>query len=527
MRQLLALAISSSALAGCSLIYNPSNLPGAPGEAGIDAPSDAEVILDADPRMLVLDDVAPPMIYEGQGDFGSAPALVVIHGHHIVDSTTTVEIMALSGAPSFTPGAAVIAKNGNWIAIPIAVHVDLGLHKTDTIRLDVKVTETVPPELGGGTATFTLHDKLALQGLSELTPAANSGAINTTTLESMYSKVDLTNLNPATFTGAPRAIIHSMSSVATKAIVANGPKGGGAAVAAAVGGCGGGGPASGGGCDGMIGGKPGTTGGALGGAGGGGGGGFAMTGQMGSGNNAGAAGSSTGDPLIATYDGFASHPANRSGGGGGGGMPTLGLTPGGGGGGGGGSIELTAGGDVTVGAITANGGAGADGSSLATAGGGGAGGLVMLRADNMLTLNGALTVDAGKGGTSSLGAGGAGSPGRVRWDAQNTAAPVVANGTVHRGPVFTLPTRVFRVPEVLITLTGAPGDRFDVYAVNGGLTYTGTGFPGDGQPVIGPAGTVSFKQVLQQGLSHLCVTLEGGQHGTSEGDKCVDVAFLP
>jgi len=522
MRPLLALAIGCSALAGCSLLYSPNNLPSAPLEAGV---SDAEVILDADPRMLVLDEVAPSTIYEGQGDGGSAPALVVVHGHHIIDSGTTVEITPTSGAPSLAFGAAVVARSGNWIAIPVTAHVDGGLHRTDMIRLDVKVTETIPAELGGGTATFTLHDKLVLQGLSELTSA--SATIDTGTLEPLYSKVDLSAVT-TTFTGANRAIIHSVSSITAKAIAASGAEGGTtAATAILVGGCPGGGPASGGGCDGVIGGKAGMTGGVLlGGAGGGGGGGFATTGQGGFGNGAGAAGSSTGDPLLATYDGFANHTANRSGGGGGGGMPTVGGN-GGAGGGGGGAIELTAGGDLMVGAITANGGAGEKGSGITTGGGGGAGGLVMLRADSALTINGAISVNPGLGGTSGLGAGGSGSPGRVRWDAQTGGPPTVASGTLHRGPVFTLTTRLFRAPEDFIVLTGTPGDRFDVYAVNGGLTYTGTGFPDQEQPVIGPAGTVSFKQVLQQGLSHLCVTLEGGQHGTSEGDKCVDVAFLP
>jgi hypothetical protein len=529
MRQYLTLALGCSALAGCSLIYNPNNLPSAPGEAGIDAPSDAEVILDADPRMLVLDDVAPPTIYEGQGDLGSAPALVVIHGHHIIDSNTTVELIPTSGAPNFTAGAPVISKSGNWIAIPVTVHVDLGFKKTDTIPLDVKVTETIPAELGGGTATYTLHDKLALQGLSELIPAANNGPIDTTTLEPMYSKVDLSALTPATFTGATRAIIHSMSSITAKAITANGANGASGATMMQVGGCGGGGPASTGGCDGTIGGKGGMDGGTLGGAGGGGGGGFAMDGTKGTGNGAGAAGSRTGDVLIATYDGFDVHGPNRSGGGGGGGKPTTGDN-GGAGGAGGGSIELTAGGDVSVGAITANGGTGAPGSMvllLASAGGGGgAGGLVMLRAEGSLTIGGPISVNGGAGGAGGTGNGGNGSPGRARWDAKNGGPPAVANGTVHRGPVFTLATRVFRAPEDKITLIGTPSDRFDVYAVNGGVTYLGTG-SGGSQVMIGPDGTLSFNQVLQQGLSHLCVTLPGGQQGTSEGDKCIDVAFLP
>ena len=133
MRPALAVALALSALAGCSLIYNPNNLPGAPSEAGIDAPPDgppdAEIILDADPTMLVLETIAPSSIDEGQGDGGSRPALIVIGGHQIIDNNTTVEITADSGTALLTRGTPVIAKNGNWIAIPVTAHVDPALGK--------------------------------------------------------------------------------------------------------------------------------------------------------------------------------------------------------------------------------------------------------------------------------------------------------------------------------------------------------------------------------------------------------------
>src|SRR6185503_4497383 len=133
MRQHLGFAIASTALAGCSLIYNPNNLPGPPSEAGIDAPPDAppdaEIILDADPTKLELVEIAPSTIDEGQGDGGSRPALVVIGGHPIV------------------------AKNGNWIAIAVTAHVDPALAAGATRALTVTVTQTVPPESGGGTKT--------------------------------------------------------------------------------------------------------------------------------------------------------------------------------------------------------------------------------------------------------------------------------------------------------------------------------------------------------------------------------------
>jgi hypothetical protein len=514
MRQLPALAIGASALAGCSLLYNPNNLPSAPAEAGIDAPSDAEVILDADPRMLEIDDVAPSTIYEGQGDAGSAPVLIVIRGRHIIDNNTVVEITPTSGAPHLAFGAAVIARSGNWIAIPVTAHVDAALKKTDRILLDVKVTESIP-DAPGQTSMSVLHGKLVLQGLEEF-PSA--GSIDTTTLDAMYSKVDMPTAT-TTFSGANRAIIHSMSSITAKAVTANGADGGDSATVAVAGGCPGGGPASTGGCNGTVGGQGGTAG-ALGNAGGGGGGGFATNGIPGGPPGGGAAGSQNGDELIAVYD------ANRSGGGGGGGKPTLGLGSGGGGGGGGGAIELTAGGDISVGAITANGGLGGAG---ATGGGGGAGGVIMLRAEGALTVGGAVSVNGGDGGKSSggNGAGGAGSPGRVRWDAQSGGVSAIATGTLHRGPAFLVPMRLFRDPVVNISLAGTPSDVLSVYAVNGGKTYLGTRTEAGSQVTIGPDGSVTFHQLLEQGLSQLCVTVAGGKLGTSEGDKCIDVAFLP
>jgi hypothetical protein len=276
-------------------------------------------------------------------------------------------------------------------------------------------------------------------------------------------------------------------------------------------------------CDG--GGKAGVPGGVvLGGAGGGGGGGFATDGKPGTGNGAGAAGLRTGDELIVTYEGIGNRTQNRAGGGGGGGQPTVGG-PGGGGGAGGGSIELTAGGDVSVDAITVDGGAG--GKSATTGGGGGAGGLVMVRAGGTLAISGEVSARGGVHGDGSSnvslgGLGGDGAPGRVRWDAALGTMPQVPVGTRHRGPAFTLTTPIFRTPYAMISLNGTSNDRFNVYSIHAGMTHAGP------QNVsINPDGTATFLETLQQGFTQLCITLEGGQQGTSEADKCVDVAFLP
>ncbi|HEU4730689.1 MAG TPA: hypothetical protein VFT22_22495 [Kofleriaceae bacterium] len=514
MRPYLACVVVFAALTGCSLLYNPNNLSNVPGEASVDA----EVILDADPRMLVLDDVAPSTIYEGQGDLGSAPQLVVVHGHHIIDNNTTIEITPTSGARKLEIGAPVIAKNGNWIAVPVIARVDTGLLKSDVVSLDIKVTQALPD--GSGAATFTLHDKLTLQGLAELTDT--SGAINTGSLEPQYSKIDLSAAT-TTFTGANPAILRTTSSITAKALVANGTNGDakdGAAMMMTLGGCGGGGPGTTGGCNGTIGGRGGMLASLLSAAGGGGGGGFAEAGKSGSGQSAGAGGSPNGDELIAAYS------SNQAAGGGGGGATTL-LGAGGVGGSGGGTVELSAAGDISVGAISANGGNGA--SSSSGGGGGGAGGVVMLRADGSLKVSAAPSVTGGMGASGGGNAnGGNGSPGRVRWDAPSgVGITAIAAGTLHRGPAFTLTERLFRDSIVNISLRGTANDTLSVYAVNGGKTYNGTRTDVGDTVTIGPDGTLVFRQVLEQGLSHLCVTVAGGKLGTSEADKCVDVAFLP
>src|SRR5262249_54050143 len=76
-------AMLAPALAGCSLIYNPNNLP----NQVIDAPVP---VADANDSMLMLLDVQPAVINEGQGDGGSAPALFVIHGHNFVNNNLKV-----------------------------------------------------------------------------------------------------------------------------------------------------------------------------------------------------------------------------------------------------------------------------------------------------------------------------------------------------------------------------------------------------------------------------------------------------
>src|SRR3954463_2785701 len=83
MRCRLAAAIAP-AVAGCSLIYNPNNLP---DPRMIDA-----AVVDSNPCALVVDSVTPSVIDEGQGDNGSAPALLVVHGNNIVSTDLQIEL---------------------------------------------------------------------------------------------------------------------------------------------------------------------------------------------------------------------------------------------------------------------------------------------------------------------------------------------------------------------------------------------------------------------------------------------------
>lgn len=525
----LPLAITPSVLAGCSLIYNPSNLPAPGTDAAVDAGPDAEIILDADPRMVTLDAVSPLAIYEGQGESGSQPALVVIHGQHIVDNATTVAITPATGNAMLTVGTPVVAKNGRWIAVPVTAAVDGSLNQGATIALDVTLTQSLPAEAGGGTATATLRDQLRLVGLKELnrnttpevTVAGSVVTLDTTKLEERYSKVDFATPPVGTllFAGANRAIIRSMSSITTGSLQAKG-----VAAVAVAGGCPGGEAQSTGGCDGTIGGHGGGAP-VLGSAGGGGGGGFVAAGAPGGGStNAGPGGARTGDALIVRYDGAS---PNLGGGGGGGGNPTLSAL-GGRGGASGGAIDLHADGDLRVqGAINVDGGVGTNGGSgLATsaAGGGGAGGIAMLRAGGALTISDPVSAKGGAGGagTGGHGSGGAGADGRVRWDAPSGTAPITNAGTTRRGPAFTVANRLFREPEATITLIGTANDRFNVYYIHGDSIE-----PGPQGRSFGVNGTASFNITLPQGHNRLCITLEGGQQGSAESDKCIDIAFLP
>src|ERR1051325_1731701 len=190
-------------LAGCSLIYNPSNLP---DPRSIDA-----AVVDANPCALVIDDVAPRTIDEGQGAGGSAPALVVLHGNNIVNANLKVELKAKSGTVHLSPVTDAVASTDHTYAaftVTAAVDDQLGTAGAVSVPLDIVVTQDAPADGGCmSSATATLAGKLALQGLPELT---GKTSIDASALDSKYSKVDLATVS---FTGSQAAVVHAVSSI--------------------------------------------------------------------------------------------------------------------------------------------------------------------------------------------------------------------------------------------------------------------------------------------------------------------------
>src|SRR5215510_13391561 len=162
-------------LAGCSLIYNPGNLP---DPRTIDA-----AVVDSNACAVQVDGVAPATIDEGQGDGGSLPALVVLHGNNLVNTGLHIELKPPSGktVPAMPVTDAVASSDTTYVAFTVTVPADDGF--TGAVPLDVVVTQDC-------NATATLTAKLTLQGLPELTAPPGT----TTQLAKKYSKVSLGNV---------------------------------------------------------------------------------------------------------------------------------------------------------------------------------------------------------------------------------------------------------------------------------------------------------------------------------------------
>ncbi len=503
------------AVAGCSLIYNPNSLP---DPRMIDA-----AIADVNPAMPVVLDFAPLSIDEGQGEGGSLPALLVLHGQNLVNAHPKLTLTPPQGMAVHvdTVGDVSVSSGGDYMVFQVVAHVDHDL--TGPVQLEVAVTQDVSPQYGGGIATSVPPtQRLTLNGLPELDggPEVTSGTLTTQLLKPKYSMVNLKLLGMVKLANAPApntmstpALIQAVSSITTAGLTASasndqaGPGGFHGAVARGQGGGGG---------------FPGTASQVAGTGGGGGGAGFATIGGNGGGGGLGGSmggggGSAAGnDLLVPLSDNL------PSAGGGGGAGSLVGGASGGAGGGGGGVVELIAGGDITTDAITAGGGSGdmgAAGLGSGGGGGGGAGGVVIVSSAAGVVKAGPLTVPAGgvggpNGGTSSVG--------RVRWDAIGDTAPLSPTRPAHRGPAFMLPPRIVTKSPQTFTLAGTQGDGFSVRVMDPQRTmHEGghAGFLANNTALISP--------VLYPGYNQICITLDKGAPGQPEADRCIDVAYLP
>ena len=482
MRQHLARLMAASTLAGCSLIYNPSNLP-EKGEMPIDAP-----IADANPALLELTEVKSTPLLEGAGQDGSAPQLLVVYGMHILeDAMVTVAPTQANAAVMIDVSNVTIAKDRNSFAALVRAGYMDTIGEGTPIDLTVTVTQA-------GAAPKTIGWKL--QPLDELT---TPGIQNPPAPGKLYSRVNV-NGTIELAAGQGRAIIRAVGSITATAVTANAD-----GRTAGAGGCDGGMRNTDGACHG--GGKRGN---------GGGGAGFAAMGTAG--QNAlgpgGAGGPISGNELITIYEG--SGAAMNKGAGGGGGS-------GGVGGGGGGTIELTAGGNIAVTSnISANAADGENGSTLGSGGGGGAGGVVVIRAGNMLTLPSTLTLAGGQGGPGTGGSGGDGSVGRWRYDAAAVSNAIPMTPAPRRGPMIKRPANpIFNTRTPMLTVVGNQGDEIQIVTLKPDNTSA------TDDTILTSAELVIMPPELAIGINTVCVIVPGGNFANDEAKNCVDVAFLP
>jgi hypothetical protein len=493
------MGLVASVLGGCSLIFNPNNLP---DPRSIDA-----ALLDSNPCALDVVSVSPPEILEGQGAAGSAPAIVVVHGNNIVNTNLRVALAATDGtAVKLDPVTDIaVSADTTMLAFRVVARVDetRGAPAAD-IPLDITVTQDAPPGAAcTGAAAKTLSGKLVLRALPELTSGQGTSQL--------YSMIDL----PATtFSGNAPVQLNAVSSISLGDVVLSAvdttPGPGGFSVV------GDGGPGVGEGGGPSVG---------VGDGGAGGGAGFASSGTMGA-DNAGKGGSG-GDPSGDTH--VLSIAANRAsaGGTGGKGLTVLGgtLVAGGVGGAGAGAIVVTAGGNVKTAAVTSIGGAGAKGANALLAngggGGGGAGGTVVIRSSYGTLSLGIVHVAGGPGGAPG---GGAGAAGRVRWDSPNLGDPGPASpdSSPHQGPGFMAPSAIVTTRQPSFTLLGTPGDEFDVRI----LDEQSLPHPGP-HVAINEHGMAAVLPMLSAGYNHLCITLANGLETDALANACIDVAYIP
>lgn len=484
----LSMVAASALLGGCSFMYDTDELR--PFEPEPEKPPNA------DPNALELTELSPLSMFEGMGDDGSRPALLVLTGSDF-DHTTTIEITRDDGQPVAgleLVGAALLERDLKHLAISVSVKASAELPAGE-IPLTVWVKKPSPD---GGELVRSLPWKLV--ALPELEVTQTGYELNSETNNKLYSKVNIQA--PIGVRGRLPLIVRSMSSLKiatdfTFNLNASGSTGG---LAGGEDGGKAGGPGFGFGRG--FGGNNGTDGGGAG---------FATPGFGGT-----ASGPEVGDPFITSFS------TNRSSGGGAGAV-LLNLL-GGEGGGGGGSIELSAAGELTIGGIASAGGVGGTAAlNLGLGdGGGGSGGAIIVRSGVKATV-GALNANGGLGGnnpaTSNRGA-----DGRIRIDAPSLESGPVSPAAV-RGAMFDPGTPAVSGEAVLsLRLHGAAGTRFDIQHLNGADQKIADKVLVDFQG----SNTLTVKIELQAGLNRLCTTPSSDSASVSnlESTNCIDVAYI-
>ncbi len=477
MRHHLAALFLSLEAGGCSLLYNPNNLP----PPVVDAEGDGGVT-DADLTLLQVDDVGPHVLFEGQGIGGSRPAILTLVGHQFIEGVQ-VELVAPGGEPvRFVVDNlnAVVAPSGEVLVVPVVLPVDPG-RGAAVVPMTIRVTQ--------GAVTKILEGKLEIRNLNEL---GDSAVTDSAALDALYSRIDHPSLITFAVTpDKPPAVFRAVSSIVLGDLTANataaaaGPGGSvGGAVGAAGGGAGGG--------------QPGSVSGGAGGAG------FATVGQVGAGVG-GAGGVEIGERLIQGY------PTNHGSGGGGGSGSV--------GGGGGGTIEITAGGTVRVGKIEVNGASAAAGG--VSGGGGGAGGVVVIRAGSIAELAGVITANPGAGSLGTGLAGGAGRSGRIRIDVPLVIGRPQITPPAHLG-VSLDPTLVRSTEDLVqrVVSHGTLNDEFNVFVLDAAGVVTSQTTASFG------ATTINLSPTLSAGYNRICVTANTDV-SLDEATNCIDIAYLP
>ncbi|KAB2883298.1 MAG: hypothetical protein F9K40_23065, partial [Kofleriaceae bacterium] len=261
------MSLPAALLAGCSIIYNPDNLPPLTDAQEIDAPIDAPI--DSNPDLLEITGVSPSSIFEGIGAGGSRPVVLTLDGMAIVgDAQVAVELMESSEPATLVAFDAVPDGTQGGVIVRIPVMDDLDAGMTRTLR--ITITQ----------GTVTKMADVTVHGLDELT--LMTSPVATTVNPPVYSKI--TVASNVHFTGTEPVILKATANIDVMgALDANaagniaGPHGCNGGAMEAAGGCatGGGSPGSnasilglnagsGGGGGGF--GAPGTIGGASGGA---------------------------------------------------------------------------------------------------------------------------------------------------------------------------------------------------------------------------------------------------------------------